>query len=147
MIDLNKLLLEWEGECAIDTHLDTASKSVPILHAKYLRLHTQANVEYKNAQLKHKELMRNKWLHYNGKLPKEEIEQMGWSYDPLNGLKVLKGDMDKFYEADKDIQDSDRKVSYLKLCVDQIKEIMEALKWRHQTIKNMMDYLRFEAGG
>ena len=55
--------------------------------------------------------------------------------------------MDKFYESDVDIQASDKKVSYLKMCVETLKEIMDQLKWRSQHIRNIQQYLNYESGG
>ena len=36
--------------------------------------------------------MKNKWLWYHNKLSKEEIERLV-AYDPFDGLKILKGEM------------------------------------------------------
>ncbi len=38
-----------------------------------------------------------------------EIESLGWSYDPFDGLKVMKGEMDYYYDSDIEIQNSEEK--------------------------------------
>ena len=35
------------------------------------------------------------------------------------------------------------KVEYLKECVDTLKEILNIITWRHQSIKNAIDWLKF----
>ena len=74
------------------------------------------------------------------------IDDRGWKYDPFDGLKILKTDMDKFYDSDPDIQRSEEKVEYWKVTVDTLKEILDSVKWRHQTIRNMIEWRKFESG-
>ena len=59
----------------------------------------------------------------------------------------MKGDMNHFYDSDTDIQKSEVKITYYKTMLDTLDEIINNLKWRHSTIKNMIDWRRFEAGG
>ena len=82
----------------------------------------------------------------NGKMSKEDIDDRGWDYDPLNGLKVLKGDMDYYYDSDPDIQKAQARIEYLKTTADTLKEILDNVKWRHQTIKNMIEWRKFTSG-
>ena len=85
-------------------------------------------------------------MHYNGKLTQVELDSKGWSYDPLNGLTVLKGDMDKWYDADPLIQEHQAKMHYTQELIDTLKEIMENVKWRHQNIKNIIEWNKFTSG-
>ena len=94
-----------------------------------------------------KSLLKDKWLYYNGKMSQEEIESRNWDYDPFNGLKVMKGDMDHYYDSDKEIQQSEEKITYFKTLVETLQEIVETLRWRHQTIGNIIKWKQFEAGG
>lgn len=94
-----------------------------------------------------KTLLKDKWLYYNGKMSQDEIESRGWDYDPFDGLKVMKGDMDHYYDSDADIQKSEEKITYYKTLVETLQEIVETLRWRHQTIGNIIKWKQFEAGG
>jgi len=96
--------------------------------------------------MQQKTLLKDKWLYYNGKLSKEEIEEKGWDFDPFKGLKILKGEMDYYYDADVDIQKSEEKVQYWKTITETLTEIVDNIKWRHQTIGNMIRWRMFEAG-
>jgi len=54
--------------------------------------------------------------------------------------------MDHYYDADTDIQKSEEKIAYYKTILETLKEIIDNLRWRHQTIKNMISWRMFEAG-
>ena len=92
-------------------------------------------------------MLKKKWLYYNGKLTKDDIEELGWEYDPFQGLKVLKGEMEYYYNSDIDIQKSEEKCEYHKVFVETATEIVTNLNWRHQTVGNMIKWRQFEAGG
>lgn len=144
---LEKILEEWQKDCRIDPlSLDEVSRQTPELHAKYLSMLSQTKLKLKQAEFKQKELMKDKWLWYNGKLSQEEIETLGWDPDPFNGLKILKGEMEHYIEADPELVASEAKIELLKTCIDTLKEIVENIKWRHQTISNMIRWKQFEAG-
>ena len=91
--------------------------------------------------------MKDKWLYYNGKMDQDSILSKGWQPDPFNGLKILKGDMDYYYNSDPEIQEADQKVQYYKIMIQTLTEIVDSLKWRHQTIGNIIRWKQFEAGG
>jgi len=145
---LDDVLNEWEIDSQIDkSDLTEASRETPKLHAKYLKVLSQTKLRLKQSEMDQKSLLKNKWLYYNGKMTKEQMDELGWSYeDPLNGLKVLKGDMDYYYDSDKEIQESELKIQYYKNMVETLQEIVDNLKWRHQTIKNMIEWKKFETG-
>jgi len=46
----------------------------------------------------------------------------------------------------KEIQESELKIQYLKTMIDTLTEIVDSLKWRHQTIGNIIRWKQFEAG-
>jgi len=137
----------WKKDCQIDDiELDASSLQVPILHAKYSEILSNQKliqIRYEN-QLK--DLQKNKWLWYTGKLSQEEIQEKNWDYDPFNGLTILKSDYDKFFGADKDIQKAIEKMEYCKVVVEYLQDIVSQLTWRHQTIKNIIEWRRFMAG-
>ena len=121
---LETILQLWEKDCVIDnTSLDESSRQAPMLHAKYLPLLSEAKLTHKRAQAEQQKLLKNKWLYYNGKMDKEQIESLGWEFDPFNGLKVLKGDMNYYYDADVDIQASEEKIQQWKVTVETLSEI------------------------
>ena len=147
MIDLKSILEMWQNDCEIDEmQLDESSRDSAKLHGKYLELMSVNKLTLKRKESEFKVLLKNKWLHYNGKLSKEELDELGWEYDALKGLTVLKGDMDKFYDSDAVIQEAQAKIEYLEEADKTLKEILENIKWRHQNIKNMIEWRKFTSG-
>lgn len=144
---LEQVLEEWATDSELPrNNLDEASRTTPKLHAKYLTLLSQTKLRLKKAEMDQKSLLRLKWEWYNGKMPEERIKELGWEFDPLNGLKIMKGEMDYYYNSDKEIQESELKIQYLNTLIDTLKEIVQNLNWRHQTIGNMIKWKQFEAG-
>lgn len=147
-MNLESVLEMWKKDAEIDQfNLDETSRQTPALHAKYLEFLSIAKLQLKKAEMDQKKLLKDKWLYYNGKMDAEAIEEKGWEFDPFNGLKVLKGEMDYYYDADIDIQRSEEKIEYFKTYIDTLMEIVNTLKWRHSTVKNIIDWRKFEAGG
>lgn len=137
----------WKKDSVIDEmNLGDASRESAKLHSKYLELYSVNKLKLKKLELDFKVLLRDKWMHYNGKLSQEELTSKSWEPDPLHGLTVLKGDMDKWYDADPLIQEHQAKMQYTQELVDTLKEIMDNIKWRHQSIKNAIDWHKFTSG-
>jgi len=147
MNNLQQILEMWKTDSVIDEmNLDETSRDSAKLHGKYLEILSVNRMKLKKAELEFKVLLKDKWMHYNGKMSKEEIDKKGWDYDPLNGLTVLKGDMDYYYDSDPIIQEAQAKIEYLKEVCDTTKEILENIKWRHKNIKNMIEWRKFTSG-
>ena len=145
-MNLDDILAQWETDCEIGHRLDEASSETPKLHAKYLRLLSQAKFQLKRAEDKQRRLLKNKHLYYNGKMSQQEIDGLGWQHDPFDGLKMMQKDLDYWYESDTDIQESESTILYYRTILDTLNEIIQVLRWRHSTIKNIIDVRRFEAG-
>ena len=126
--------------------LDDASREAPAMHAKYLELLSTAKLQLKRTKASQKVLLKDKWLYYNGKMSQEDIVEKGWDPDPFDGLKILKGEMEYYYGADPEIQKSEEKIQYYKTLVETLSEIIDNIKWRHQTIGNIIKWKQFESG-
>jgi len=146
-MNLEKILAEWRSENTINEHhLDETSRDTPMLHGKYLQYLSTSKLMLKRAEFTQKVLLKQKWLYYNGKMSEEEIKESGWKLDPFDGMKILKGEMDYYYDADPEIQKSEEKIQYYKTVVETLQEIINNLNWRHQTISNMIKWKQFESG-
>jgi hypothetical protein len=147
MRNLEEVLAAWEIDSKLpNSQLDEASRATPSFHAKYLAVLAQTKLRWRKAEMEQKSLLKLKWLWYNGKMDDDQVKELGWKFDPLNGLKILKGEMDYYYDSDPEIQASELKVLYLKTMIDTLTEIVNNLNWRHQTIGNMIKWRAFEAG-
>ena len=147
MLKLEDILTEWQKDSEINqARLDQASVDTAKLHAKYLQWLSVAKLQLKRQQMNQKTLLKEKWRWYNGKMSQEEMDTKGWAYDPFDGLKVMKGDMDYYYDSDPEIQKSEEKITYYKTIVETLTEIVDALKWRHTHIGNIIKWKQFESG-
>ena len=147
MIDLKKVHEMWQQDSIIQNNqLDESSRQTPKLHSKYLQLWSTAKLELRRAEFDQKRLLKEKWLYYNGKMDEETLKEKGWDPDPFEGLKVLKGEMDYYYDSDPEIQESEGKIQYYKTVIDTLTEIINNINWRHQTISNIIKWKQFESG-
>ena len=123
------------------------SRITPALHSKYLEYLSLTKLRLKRAEFDQKNLLKEKWLYYEGKMPQEDIEKRGWKADPYDGLVITtKGQKENWYDTDKEIQDSELKLQYLQTTIETLTEIVNNLTWRHQTISNMIKWRQFETG-
>ena len=147
-MNIEQVLEMWKEDSIIDDlKLDDTTIRMARIHSKYLELITIAKIRRKKKDLDYKTLLKNKWLYYNGKLSKEEIDIYKWEYDPFGGLnKPLKGDMNYYYNSDIDIQKAQAALEYDKVLIETLEEIMSTIRWRHQNIGNIIKWRSFEAG-
>ena len=148
MINLESILAEWKEDSQISKNqLDEVSRVTPALHSKYLEYLSLTKLRLKRAEFDQKNLLKEKWLYYEGKMPQEDIEKRGWKADPYDGLVITtKGQKENWYDTDKEIQDSELKLQYLQTTIETLTEIVNNLTWRHQTISNMIKWRQFETG-
>ena len=147
-MNIEQVLEMWKTDSIIDDlKLDDTTIKMARIHSKYLELITIAKIRRKKKDLDYKTLLKDKWLYYNGKLSKEQIDIFQWEYDPFGGLnKPLKGDMNYYYDSDTDIQKAQAALEYDKVLIETLEEIMSTIRWRHQNIGNIIKWRSFEAG-
>ena len=146
-LTLESILEMWKKDSAIDEMaLDDASRDQAKLHGKYLEVLSITKLQLKRKEMEQQVLLRDKWMYFNGKMDKAEMDTRGWPYDPFNGLKILRNDMEYFFNADPELQKQEERIAYLKTLVSTLEEIMGTLKWRHTTIGNMIKWRQFVSG-
>ena len=59
---------------------------------------------------------------------------------------TTKANKEHYYETDIDIQKSEEKIVYLKTLIETLTEIVDNLKWRHQTVGNIIRWRQFSSG-
>jgi hypothetical protein len=79
-------------------------------------------------------------------MDQQRVQELGWEIDPFDGLKVLKGELDYYYDSDPEIQKSEEKIQYFKTVIDTLTDIINNINWRHQTISNIIKWKQFESG-
>ena len=73
MNNLQTILDMWKKDSVIDEMaLDESSRDSAKLHGKYLEILSANRMKLKKSELEFKVLLKEKWLHYNGKLSQED---------------------------------------------------------------------------
>ena len=134
----------WAKDSQIDeTNLVGESKKIPALHSKYYNMYYKEVLRVKKLRFDYKELERMKFEYYTGSLDEETMRERGWK--PFQ-LKVLRSDLDKYLQSDKDVIQLSLKMDYHKAIADFLEDIIKTIHSRNFIIKNMIDVLKFQAG-
>jgi hypothetical protein len=123
-----------------DTELDLESLKTPQLHNKYMKHLTKFKLLLTRAEDDLRTIRLFKWEYYTGKSDPQVYQQK-----PFN-LKILKQDVDKYIEADEEIQKATQKVKYLETVVDFLDRTIRQVSNRTFTIKNAIDWRKFTSG-
>jgi hypothetical protein len=148
-MDIEQLLTMWKEDCVIDDNkLDQESIRCAILHGKYIEIYTVARLQLKKIEFEKSKLDLDLYLYYSGKLTKDQMDKLKLPYDPFNGLsKPMKSELPRWIDADEHMFKMKLKLETAKVFFDNVKEILDNIKWRHQTIKNILAHKQFVAGG
>lgn len=124
--------------------LDNASLSIPNLHAKYSEILFEEENYLASLRAEYDRLLKSKWEYFSGKMSSEELRDLGWEPFPL---KILKGDLDKFIDADDDIIEVRRKINYQSQKVSYVERALKEIMSRQWTIKGAIQWRQFMSGG
>jgi|TARA_B100001093_G_C26742503_1_gene977324 hypothetical protein len=139
--DISKI---WAADSSIDeTNLVAESKKIPQLHSKYYNLYYREVLRVKKLKAEYKELEMEKRHYYDGSMDEQTLKEHGWK--PFQ-LKVLRNDIDKYIQADKDIIKMSLTVDYHSANANYLEDIIRTIHSRNFIIKNMIDILKFQAG-
>jgi hypothetical protein len=140
-MDLEQLQLEADKDLKInDTELDLESLKTPQLHNKYMKHYTKFKLLLTRTEDELKTIKRDKWEYYTGK-----ADPSVYQAKPFD-LKIMRTDIDKYLEADVDIQKLSQKVAYLITVVDFLDRTLRVVVNRTYTIKNAIEWRRFTSG-
>lgn len=145
---LEDVLVMWKDDSVIDEiNLDETSIKSAKLHAKYLELLSISKLRLRKKEMEFDAMKKDKWLYFEGKMTKDQMDERGWKYDPFNGgTKPMKSNMDYYYKSDSDLARLQAQIDYQKTLIDTLIDIMDNIKWRHQNIRNIIDWKRFVSG-
>jgi hypothetical protein len=147
-LSLEEVLSLWAKDSIIDkSRLDEISVDSARLHAKWLQILAAVRRNLFKAKEARDALSHEKNLWMTGKMTKEEIEERGWAYDPFNGhSKPLKSEMGEYVKVDPEIQALRDRVNELEVIHDTVVEIVDSIKWRHQSVRNAISFMQFTSG-
>jgi len=141
---LEDILSEWAKDSKIDnTELDKESLKIPALHNKYLKMYTSENLKLKRMMHDFKDLERDKFEYYSGKMCQEDLTERGWSqFDH----KLLKQDIPRYLESDRELIIILLKIDYQREKVETVKSIMSSINGRSFNISNAIKWQQFLNG-
>jgi hypothetical protein len=148
MIDQKILLKEWEKDCEIDEmRIGDAALNQPKLHSKYLSLLNIAKNDLQKAELAYADIKKKRQQWYEGILSKHSMDALGWNYDPYDGCLVRTQKQKDFYkETDEVLIRAKNELEKAKNIIETIESMIDNIRWRSQTIRNIIDWKKFEAG-
>jgi len=140
-MDLEQLQLEADKDLKInDTELDLESLKTPQLHNKYMKHYTKFKLLLTRTEDELQIMKRDKWEYYTGK-----ADPSVYQAKPFD-LKIMRTDIDKYLEADEDLQKLSQKIAYLITVVDFLDRTLRVIVNRTYTIKNAIEWRRFTSG-
>ena len=138
---LEELQLEADKDLKInDTELDLESLKTPQLHNKYMKHYTKFKLLLTRTEDELRTMKRDKWEYYTGK-----ADPSVYQAKPFD-LKIMRTDIDKYLEADEDLQKLSQKIAYLITVVDFLDKTIRVIVNRTYTIKNAIEWRRFTSG-
>ena len=141
MLDMDTSDLEIDN-----ADLESELLRVPTLFNKYFRLFSDVKITLIKANKQAAIIRKQKYLQYTGKLSKAELDQMGWEYDPTNGLKLTKAELGDFLDGDEYLSEVNMKVKMLGARLEQLHMILDTIKYRPNHLKTLLDLRKFETG-
>jgi hypothetical protein len=72
-----------------------------------------------------------------------ELKQKGWAPNPL---KILRQDLDKYIQSDKEIISLSLKIALHEERANYLENIVRHINNRNFIIKNMIDFMKFQSG-
>ena len=109
-------------------------------YIKYLKYLNKYKLLLVKAEDEFKLLKKYKWEYYTGK-----AEAQVYKEQPFD-LKILRQDVDKYLDADGEIQKAKQKIKYLEVVVDYLDKTVKQISNRGFLIKNSIDWRKFING-
>jgi len=126
-----------------DTELDIESLRTPQLHNKYLNMYHDERLRLTQKDEELKSLIRSKWEYYTGKMDSETLATLGWEPFQLN---ILKADIDKYLDSDKDLSILRMEVSFCKEKVSYLESVIKIMNNRQWNIRSAIEWRKFING-
>lgn len=138
--EIKKMIEEDTAFLKEESHIDTSSLSIPELHSKYLQLIYDEKLALEYFKTEYKILKRDRWLYYTGKADPEV-----YAKTPFN-LNILKVDVDKFLDADTDLNASQLKVKAQEEKLNLLTDIVKTIVGHSFNVGNAIKWKRFLNG-
>lgn len=126
-----------------DDMLDEEALKIPRLHQKYYKIYTTERLLLKKLQADLKIYQQLKFEYYSGEMAQEDLADQGW--EPFY-KKVLKADLQRYVDTDKEVITRTLKIAHQQEKVDFVSDIIKSLRDRGFLIKSAIDWRKFTNG-
>jgi hypothetical protein len=117
---------------------------IPKLHNKYYTLYVKEMLRVKKFKSELKELEMAKYEYYTGTMAPEDLKVRGW---PPYALKIMRSDVSRYIDADKDIIALSLKIDYYMQMGSYLEDIIKQINSRNFFIRAAIDWAKFTSGG
>lgn len=144
-MDLEEINKMWSKDCKIDeANISGEARRIPELHNRYYMLYVKAGLKVKKLKSDLAILQKAKTEYYSGSMDQAELQQRGWKPNPL---KILRQDIEKYIESDKDIIDLSLSIDYHLSMANYLEDIVRQINNRNFLLTNIVNWEKFRAGG
>ena len=135
----------WAVDARIsETDLGGEALKIPKLHNKYYTLYVKEALRVKKLKADLKELEMAKYEYYTGTMAEEDLKARGWKPNPL---KIMKSEVSRYIESDKDVIATSLKIDYHSSTASYLEDIVRQINNRNFIIKSAIDWAKFQSGG
>jgi hypothetical protein len=85
-----------------------------------------------------------KFRYYRGELSRAELTELNWTQCQLG--KPLKSEMDEILKGDTDLTTIETKIEYIVSMIYMLESILNSIKDRTWSIRNAIEFKKFQAG-
>jgi hypothetical protein len=144
-MQLEELNEMWAKDAKIDeAQLGQEAIKIPQLHNKYYTIYSKEALRMRKYKSDLKELEHAKYEWYTGTMAEEDMKARGWRPNPL---KILRTDVNKYIESDKDIINLSLKIDYHMQIANYLEDIIKQINNRNFMIRAAIDWVKFQSGG
>lgn len=141
-IDIIRKMIDLDVKIDSGT-LDTEATKLPQIHNKYLCLLMDEKMILGKADSDLKTLTKDKWLYYSGKMSEEQLTMLGWEAFELS---LLRTDLDRFIDSDKDVIILQNKYILQKEKVNYLENVVKLIANKIWNIRAALDWIKFTQG-
>ncbi len=135
----------WSKDSKInEVDLGNEALKIPKLHNKYYTFYIKEMLRVKKLKAQLKELEMAKYEYYTGTMAEEDLKSRGWR--PYS-LKIMKSDVSRYIDADKEIIELSLKIDYFIQIASYLEDIVKQINTRNFIIKSAIDWARWQSGG
>lgn len=141
---INEIFDFWEVDSKIDRQeLGEEAIKISVLHSKYYKIYINERLALKKYEAELKQLKLEKFEFYTQGPTKDQIDK-GWQLPTIG--RIVRGDVDRYLEADKDIINLTLKIAVQNEKIDLLESIIRTLRDRNFNIRAAIDWAKFQMG-